>query len=794
VVNTNREIEECNPYFTELFGYALEDIKGKTTDIIYANKQQFYEVGKQLKDNYGGEGFSEAILYKRKDGSTFYGDTNIFYHYDQDKKIIGFVGLIRDITQRLETETSLRENERKLDQMLQHLVDGFVMVDMEGQIMYANRAAENILDLEKDVILGRYYNATEWNHVRLDGSPMEPGELPVALTLEKNQVVTNFEHGIVSMEGETIWLSVNSAPLRDKDGKIYGAIASFRDISAGKLQEEELKREAAINKALARVGQELLLPDLSVEKISNIVLEVARDLFESPHGLVGSIDEETGDIICHSFTHMLDGKEQGTLRFKRGQDGYKNLWGKALKERKAICYNSLDELSVEEIPPDHSKMHSFISAPAIFNGELVGLVSLANAPRHYNQDDLYTLQRLADLYALALFRTKTEGEILDSKNRAEESDKLKSAFLANMSHEIRTPMNGILGFGQLLRKPGLPGEKREHFVNIINANGKHLLDLINDIIDISKIEANQLEINVVKCDVNQVIEELKLTFESSLGQLGKENLLLETRAKIPGKAWVYTDITRLKQVFTNLLSNAIKFTNEGHVRLGYDFKDTDTILFFVEDTGIGISPEKQKLVFERFRQADESTTRDFGGTGLGLSICQGLVRLFGGDIWVESEKDKGSVFYFTHPYKPATGPGQEVKISEILPEIIDWSSNKVLIVEDDPTSQIYLSECLSETGIQIVQAGDGQQAIDICFADKSIDLVLMDIQLPMKNGYEATQAIKQFRNDLPVIAQTAYAMENERDACFKAGCDGYVTKPIDIDKLVGEMMKHLVPK
>ncbi|NVO01357.1 MAG: response regulator, partial [Bacteroidetes bacterium] len=377
------------------------------------------------------------------------------------------------------------------------------------------------------------------------------------------------------------------------------------------------------------------------------------------------------------------------------------------------------------------------------------------------------------------YRKKAETELLQAKEKAEESDRLKSAFLANMSHEIRTPMNGILGFAQLLNEERITKEERVEFVNIINESGNHLLGLINDIIDIAKIDSNQVMIGKNNFNLNQILYELLLTFENKKKQKGKEKIVFVLEKGIEDyESNVLTDELRVKQILYNLLGNALKFTKDGTINFGYTIVN-EKIQFFVKDTGKGIDPKNQKMIFERFRQEEESNTRQFGGSGLGLSISKGLVKLLGGEIWVESDLGAGSIFYFTLPKsilvkEPSLHKKKKPELKEYY-----FIGKTILIVEDVDYNILLMTQYLQKTGATLLIAKNGAEAVMQCNEEGNIDLVIMDILLPVMDGYEATIEIKKFRPNLPIIALTAYAFDEDKENCIKAGCDDFASKPIN---------------
>jgi CheY-like chemotaxis protein/nitrogen-specific signal transduction histidine kinase len=384
---------------------------------------------------------------------------------------------------------------------------------------------------------------------------------------------------------------------------------------------------------------------------------------------------------------------------------------------------------------------------------------------------------------------ETRQRLILAKNKAEESDKLKTAFLANMSHEIRTPMNAIIGFSDLLGDDDLTHEEKIDFISKIKSAGRALMLLINDIIDIAKIEAGQLVISETVCDINQMLTDLHSTFDELKNVSGKQGIIFNLLLPDPDrKAMVLTDPMRVQQILTNLLGNALKFTEFGKIEFGYTIKQ-ETLSFFVKDTGIGILPGKQKLLFHRFSQVDPSTTRKYGGTGLGLAISKNLTELLGGSIGVDSSPGNGSLFYFTLPYKPVIKMAVNLMPAEL--SNVDWKGKTILVAEDIIQNYQLLDALLKRTGIKLLHAVNGQVAIDMVKADPSIDLVLMDIQLPIKTGYEALKEISAFRPDLPLISYTAFALPHERDKSIKAGFKDFIPKPIKTETLIPMLDKYL---
>jgi PAS domain S-box-containing protein len=376
-------------------------------------------------------------------------------------------------------------------------------------------------------------------------------------------------------------------------------------------------------------------------------------------------------------------------------------------------------------------------------------------------------------------------------DKAQTADKLKSSFLANMSHEIRTPMNSIIGFSNLLSSEDVPENEKTEFATYIKSSGELLLKLIDDIIDIAKIEAGEIKIDKKECNLFKLFQELHLTFKESINKSSKKHLRILFSNGHTKDLIIKTDPYRLKQILSNLINNAIKFTDAGSIEFGYRIKDEKTIEFYVKDTGIGLTRDEISIIFERYRRTVTSEEKNIMGTGLGLAISKNLVELLGGEMWVDSFPRLGTTFFFTLPYLKISKIVEQFSYEGNMSQDYNWSNITILIVEDDSHSFTFLKETLKKTNANIIHAKNAEIAIDICKSNLDVDIVLMDIQLPKMNGYEATREIKKFRKSLPIIAQTAFAMAGDKEKSILAGCDDYISKPININKLIPRINQFL---
>ena len=395
-----------------------------------------------------------------------------------------------------------------------------------------------------------------------------------------------------------------------------------------------------------------------------------------------------------------------------------------------------------------------------------------------SQDDEFCLLTLTDITE----RKLAETNLLQAKEHAEESDHLKTAFLQNMSHEIRTPMNAICGFSKMLNKPELSDEKRKSFISIIINSTNQLLSIVTDILTISSVDTKQEKVNIQKVCINSNIVDLLAIFKT---QAQNQNISLYAKQQLTDRqSEIFTDNTKITQILSNLITNALKFTHEGFIEFGYNLKG-EFIEFYVKDSGIGIKTEMQEKIFERFRQANENINKKYGGTGLGLAISKAFTELLGGKIWVQSEFDKGSTFYFTIPYKPV----HEIDKTN-SPTEQNENFPTVLVAEDEECNFLLIEELLCDMDLKLIHAKDGKETVEICRTNPKIDLVLMDIKMPIMSGHEAAKLIKEFRPDLAIIAQSAYGLEQEIEK-YSGIFDDYVTKPIDENELQQKIMKYI---
>ena len=655
-----------------------------------------------------------------RDGSIKHVHERGIHIYDSSNKPVRSFGTIQDITETRRVEEALYDSERRYRTLFEGAGEGILVIDREnGKIKHANKTICQMLKYSPDEILRiSLKDIHPEDSFELDSQwfKMAPGE----------KIIFS-EARCKRKDGVIIPAEINASAI-ELDGRKC-SVGFFSDLTESrKIETERNILKFAVDNSAIEIF--ICNPDGTCHYANTAAVNrlgcSREELKSTPILFINNNDNKQKDSVAAIWENL---KEIKTIRGESEQKN--NLTGNSFPIEYTVDYLSIGTTE-------------------------------------------YACVYIQDITE----RKRIEDEMVSAREKAEKSDKLKSIFLANMSHEIRTPMNGILGFAELIQRKDLTTEKRNEYAKIITECGNNLLQIINDILDISKIEAGECKIVKTDFSVNKMMEELYAFFEPLITQGGASGITFEMRKSLrDDECIIHSDENRLRQVLTNLLSNSMKFTSRGFINFGY-FEKGNEIEFFVKDSGIGIPADKQITIFEPFRQAEETLSKKYRGTGLGLAIVKNFIKLLDGSIRVESEPGQGSCFTFTIPLERTVRDLQkDFRTSIMKTTIFNWFNKKILIVEDDRINFMLLHKLLETTGAEILHAETAQESVDISLSTR-LDIVLMDIRLPDFSGWEAAQMIKKEKPDLPIIVQTANAMVEDKEKTFKYGCDGYITKPI----------------
>jgi PAS domain S-box-containing protein len=714
---------------------------------------------------------------------------------DAHGKVIGITGISREISDHALVEKTLHAKEEQLRALLQNSSDAISIIDRKGKIIFESSKRNKILDFDIDELLNKPF---------LDiVHPDDTGFIDLTFKEVLDNPGKQIKKEYRSLHKNKRWIYVESIFSNQlANPAINGIIINSRDVSDRKMAE--LKERVYHDNLIFLSNSALELLGLSSkDQIYRYIPEKLAAFLESAVVVVTSYSEDQRRIVIESYSGLHPYEEQAekilgrsiiglAFPINESPDTFENS-GTVVTVKDNLINYDLGELD----PDKFVRFRDLLQVHKIYN------IRLARDNKQLGNITIFTLNKsiikfkhiietFVHQVSVALHRSQLEYELVKAKDKAEESDKLKTAFLANMSHEIRTPMNGILGFAEMLNDNSLGAANRKKYLEIINSNGKMLINLIDDIIDFAKIESDQVNILQDDFSLNNLLNQVQSTFLTSRLRQDKPKVKILTRKPFPDeKSYIRSDPNRLRQILTNLVGNAIKFTHKGHIEFGYNLLDNKTIQFIVKDTGIGIPADKLQIIFERFMQADSSPSRKYGGSGLGLAISRGLVELLGGRMWAESIVNEGSSFYFTIPFISVNRKVEERIESKQPRTNYNWEGKLFLIAEDDKFSYKFLEGFLKQTKAEVIRAADGREAVEICKCNKDIDLILMDIQMPEMNGLVATEEIKKFNRGIPIIAQTANAISEERQRCMQAGCDDFITKPVNISELYIKIDKWL---
>ena len=745
---------EVNETFVSLSGYTRKEALSNSEigTNIWVDKEERNSVISAILSGKDVEG--KEFQFRKKNGEIMIGlfSGKIIY-INKEPYMISSVD---DITERKRMDDELRKSEEKLNEAMKIAKLGAWEYDVDSDQFKFNDQFYTLMqttaEQEGGYIMSSMHYAQKFLHP--DDMVLVGVETQKALETTDPNYYSQLEHRIIRPDGELAYLNVSIRIAKDSQGRTIKTYGVNQDVTERKLAEDASKQREYSYRTLSE----------------NLPASVYR-LFLRERGKMEFFNDVIEQITGYTKDELKRGEICSIDPFIIPEDKPQVM---------EIVKNAIKNVSEFEVEYRFKRKEGYIS---YFYEKGMPIIGEDGKP-------LYIEGVIFDITE----RKMAELELINAKEKAEESDRLKSAFLTNISHEIRTPMNGILGFTQLLLEPDLSSEQKESYIEIVHKSGQRMLNTVTDIVEISKIEAGLVHLNLTQTDVNGRMEELFRFFQPEAERKGIK-LHLEMLLPPTDKDMI-TDQSKLDSILTNLIKNAIKFTKEGEIKVGCQAK-ANQLEFYVKDTGIGIPKERQQAVFERFIQADIFDKEARQGSGLGLAISKAYVEMLGGEIRVESNPDaisgrQGSTFFFT---LPTNGQVQEIsgeiKIGKGDESISPIKGLNIIIAEDDENSAIYLQTILQSDAGKIILTQKGHETVEACRNNPDIDLVLMDIQMPGINGYEATRRIREFNKEVIIIAQTAYCLSGDREKTIESGCNDYLPKPVNKNELLALIRKYL---
>lgn len=760
ITDIDGNIEYANPKFTELTKYTLKEVIGKNPRILKSGEQSkdFYK--KMWDTIMAGKTWKGDVHNIKKTGETFWERVSISPIYDESGKIRNFIKIAENITQQKHDLLKLQQSEESYRRLIETTSEGFWRINKESKTIGVNKALCKMLGYTKKEMLGK----TPFDFVDNENLSIFKHQI----TISNNNKQRIYEIQLRKKDGKNIFTLFSATTMLDHENNFDGSFAFVKDIS-------EQKRSQLIQKILYNISKANTISDNLQTLISIIQKEVGK-VVDTTNFYVALYDEKN-DIL--SFPYYADKYDRfTTVKAEKTLTKYVIETKKPLLADIDLKRDLYEEGKLNFIG---TKSKIWMGVPLKNEGEVFGVFAVQHYDdiEAYSEEDLAIMEIIADQISISIQRKQSEEALTYALSKATESDRLKSAFLQNISHEIRTPMNGLLGFTSLLKNSNLSGEEQQEYIEIIMESGGRLLNTLDDIMNISMIETGQITTNTSEFNVNN---ELTQQFELHKDDILEKGLELEIKPSYTKTEIILnTDYDKFNSILSYLIRNAIKYTFQGKIEIGFS-EAIDHLEFYVKDSGIGIPDDRLEAIFDTFVQADLSEVKAKEGSGLGLSITKAYVEILGGKIWAESVEGEGSTFYFTIPYKSGETTHTTTKANNTAKK--DLNNLKILIVEDEDFSVEYLKIVLRKYGSNFLQAKNGQEAIEITRENPDLDLIFMDIRMPIVNGYKATEEIRKFNKSVKIIAQSAYALQGDEDKALNIGCDAYLTKPIDKKELI----------
>ncbi len=744
----------------------------------------------------GEREYAPEFRIVRPDGSTRHIKAESKTIYDRDGKPLRMIGTNIDITERKQAEEALRKSEAEYRQIVATAREGIWVLGPEAVTTSVNARMAELLGYKADEIVGQPMNAFMFD--------TDVPDHKKKMQARRQGVSESYERRFRRKDGQAIWTIGSATPTYDENQHFSGSFAMFTDIT-------ERKRSEAVNAArlyLIQFASTHSLADLLEETLNQ-----AEKLTGSFISFYHFVDADQRNLTLQTWStqtkaQFCNAEGQG-MHYSIDEAG---VWVDCVRQRKAVIHNDYAALSHRKGMPDgHAKVVRELVTPVFRGDRIVAVLGVGNKHAEYTQQDIGAISQIADLAWEIAERKRTEEELKHyhqrleqavqerteelrlARDAAETANQAKSSFLANMSHELRTPLNAILGFSQLMRQDAYLNANQQQSLDIINKSGKHLLKLINDVLEIAKIEAGRMQLDIATFDLHELVREVTDMMRLRAQQKGLY-LQLDQSSQFP--RYIKGDEARLRQILVNLVSNAVKFTEQGGItiRLGVNEAMRHHLSIEIEDTGPGISDHDQQRLFKPFVQLASGGMQ--GGTGLGLSIVRQFIQLMGGSIGVESTAGKGTVFRVHLPLDEAEeaevqrlGKGISGHIVGLEPEQPVY---RILIAEDQHDNQLLLSKLMSDLGMEVRVADNGKHCVEM-FKQWTPDLIWMDRRMPVMDGEEATRRIRQLPggDQVKIIAVTASAFKEEHKKMIAAGMDDVVRKPYRFNEIYDSLRRHL---
>jgi len=763
-----------NPAFCKMVGYKESELLKMTVFDVTADKndKETFKKTKTIKE--GEPVFVELI---RKKGTTFIAEVIGKNLLIKGEKSI--LGTIRDVTERKEAQKKLIDNEFLLNETQEIAQLGSYVLDISSGSWTSSPVLNNILGIDDNY-------KKDMSGLLSVIHPKDEKEMFKYLSTNVliNHEFFDKEYRIQRVKDQQIrWMHGLGKLKFNKEGTPIEMIGTIRDITERKNVEKVLLQQ---QQSLKIVNSEIKTKNKKLIKSE----ERFRNMFN--HSPVSLWEEDISEVL-----KLLNKKSKEVDNLKLYLDENPDFVYKCASKIKVLNVNEsalkLLGLKTKEKLIANLSMNFNSNSFETLKEELLTLLTKDKTFKRNTEfvrsdgEIIYVTLKLVIIEKTKVIISFSDiTELKKAKEKAEESDLLKTEFINNMSHEIRTPMNGILGFSELLINQDVTKEKREFYVKLIKNSGHQLLQIIDDILEISRLGTNKVKVIEEHVNINDLLLELFSIFEPKAKE-NKTPLYVEKHLT-DKESTIITDRTKLNKILSNLLENALKFTNVGNITFGYHLKsegDKKQLVIYVKDTGVGIAAKDQKMIFKRFSQSGREASKKVEGLGLGLSIAKENTQLLGGEITVESVKRKGTTFFVSIPYKPVFTTIETEKLKE---------KTTILIAEDEEVNYLYLHTLIKDVfnlNCNLIHAKNGQEAIDICKSNTTIDFILMDLKMPVLSGYKAATEIKKVRPTIPIIAQTAYSTKQEQQKAIAAGCTDFISKPISKDELYKLLNKFL---